>query len=184
MARQSFSPSLLEAALRATGEVLEYASDVEILIVGGAAGLLTGQLPAARTTFDCDVMVFVPAQAWHAVEQAGRRVAKQLGLAPTWLNGEANEMFRYRLPDGWEARRRVVGRFGRLNAFAVGRMDLIAMKVIAGRPQDREDLTELRPSAAELEFVGAYLDGLVARGADPRLVDDARVLLDALEVRA
>lgn len=184
MARKPFSPTLLETALRETGEALEYASEVEILIVGGAAGLLTGVLPPARTTFDCDVMVFVPAQAWHAVEQAGRRVARKLGLAPTWLNGEANEMFRYRLPDGWEARRRSVGRFGRLTAFAVGRMDLIAMKVIAGRPQDREDLAELRPTPAELEFVGAYLDGLVVKGADARLVEDARVLLESLEVRA
>lgn len=184
MARRSFSPTLLQQALQATGEALQYPADVEILIVGGAAGLLTGLLPPARTTFDCDVMVFVPAQAWHAVEQAGRRVAQALNLSPTWLNGEANEMFRYRLPDGWEARRSHVGRFGRLSAYAVGRTDLIAMKVVAGRPQDREDLAELRPTAAEIEFVGAYLDGLVGRGADPRLIDDARVLLDSLEICA
>lgn len=183
MARKPFSPTLLETALRETGAALEYAGEVEILIVGGAAGLLTGALPPARTTFDCDVMVFVPAQAWHAVEQAGRKAARALGLAPTWLNGEANEMFRYRLPDGWERRRRFIGLFGKLSVYAVGRMDLIAMKIIAGRPQDREDLGELRPTAAELEFVGEYLDALPGRGADVRLVDDARVLLEQLEVR-
>lgn len=184
MARKPFSPTLLEEALKATGEALEYPSEVEILIVGGAAGMLTGLLPPARTTFDCDVMVFVPAQAWHAVEQAGKRIARAMGLAPTWLNGEAGEMFRYRLPNGWEDRRRAVGRFGRLNVYAVGRADLIAMKIVAGRPQDREDLAQLRPTPAELEFVGAYLDSLVGRGADERLIDDARVLLDSLEVRA
>lgn len=183
MARKSFSPSLLEEALKATGEVLDFPAEVEILVVGGAAGMLTGMLPPARTTFDCDVMVFVPAQAWHAVEQAGRRVAKELRLSPTWLNGEAGELFGYRLPGGWEDRRRVIGHYGRLTVYAVGRADLIAMKVVAGRPQDREDLEQLRPTAAELEFVGAYLDGLVARGADARLIEDARVLLDSLEVR-
>jgi hypothetical protein len=46
----------VERALKKLGERFSYHTEVELLLVGGAAGMLTGLLPPARTTTDCDVM--------------------------------------------------------------------------------------------------------------------------------
>lgn len=46
----------IQAALEAVGARLGAGRDVEILIVGGAAAILTDQLPAATTTGDVDLL--------------------------------------------------------------------------------------------------------------------------------
>ena len=58
----------IEGALQRVGQVLESDIDVEILIVGGAAGMLTGVFPPTRTTTDCDVMLYVPAHCAHGYQ--------------------------------------------------------------------------------------------------------------------
>lgn len=78
--------SALEAALRRLGEVLGESRDIEILVVGGAAGMLTGLLPPSRVTTDCDVMIYMPEDALTHVELAAEKVAGELGLVPNWLN--------------------------------------------------------------------------------------------------
>lgn len=75
------STTAVEQALQRLGERLDYHRDVELLLVGGAAGMVTGVLPAQRTTTDCDVMIYVPPKALAAVELAAEIVASELGLA-------------------------------------------------------------------------------------------------------
>ena len=48
----------IRAALTSVGKHLRLDRDVEILIVGGAAGVLTGALPDGWTTADVDVIHF------------------------------------------------------------------------------------------------------------------------------
>lgn len=101
--------STIEAAFRRLGELVAYHRKIEILLVGGAAGMVTDVLPAGRTTSDCDVMVYMPQEALAAVEAAAGHVAEEMGLAAHWLNSDV-QLRRDALPDGWESRRMLVGR--------------------------------------------------------------------------
>jgi hypothetical protein len=52
----------IRRGLAKLGERLGLDHDVEILIVGGAAGILTGELPASMTTADADAICYRPAK--------------------------------------------------------------------------------------------------------------------------
>lgn len=174
--------SAVEQALSRLGKRFSYHTEVELLLVGGAAGMLTGLLPPLRTTIDCDVMAYVPEDAMGAVELAAAQVAGELGLSETWLNSEV-QLRRDALPDGWQTRRIVIGAWGQLRVFAVSRIDLIAMKVLAGRAQDIEDLRSMKPRADDVEFVRRYLDSLPAKGTRLHEIAEARELLASLEIQ-
>ena len=172
--------ALVEQALERLGQRFSYHTEVELVLVGGAAGMLTGVLPASRTTLDCDVMAYLPEQAMPAVEQAAEWVAREMGLSAKWLNSDV-QIRRDALPLDWKTRRVWIGAWGRLRVFAVSRVDLIAMKVLAGRGQDIEDIRSMRPRTDELDFVRRYLGMLADAGTLPAQIDDARTLLGSLE---
>lgn len=177
----SMNTSTVERALRRLGEVLEYHRDIEILLVGGAAGMVTGVLAPNRVTTDCDVMVYIPPEAMSAVELAAGEVADEMSLSPRWLNSDV-QLRLDSLPDGWEQRKITVGTFGRLRVSAASRPDLIAMKVLAGRDQDIEDLQAMRVRQDDVEFVNEYLESLDSKGTRQEQVEEARALLESLEV--
>jgi hypothetical protein len=86
--------------LEATAASLQWdGSPIEILLIGGAAGMLIGQLPAHRVTQDCDIMHLCPKEAQQAVLDAAAHVAVENGLPKTWLNTQAMDL--NVLPDGW-----------------------------------------------------------------------------------
>lgn len=185
---------LLEAALKRVGEVLAGSGSrstrqpvkivpIEILVVGGAAGLLTGLLPPSRTTLDCDVMVYAPPTAWHAVEQAAHTVGRELGLPTSWLNSVA-QMRIDSLPEGWQDRRILIGQFGRLHVWAISRVDLIAMKFIAHRAQDLEDLMWLKVKADDLGFVERFVQSLRGKRTPAREVEEAIEIIHDWQVTA
>jgi hypothetical protein len=137
----------------------EVGRNVEILIVGGAAGLLTGQLPASWTTGDVDVMnCHLPADR-ELVLDAAERVAREFDLPASWMS-DFGGLFVWTLPHKWESRRVLVGKFGRLHVYAVGRLDLITMKLLAHRSRDLEHLNLIRPTRDELAFVVGRFDEL------------------------
>lgn len=171
----------IEAALRRLGEELAYHTEVKIVLVGGAAGMLTNLLGPNQVTGDCDVMVYLPEEAMAAVELAAERVAAALELSPTWLNSDV-QLRIDALPDGWEQRTQYVGVYGLLHVEAVSRIDLIAMKVLAGREQDLEHLEALRMRADDVEFVRSYLEDLREKGTPHDQIEDAIELLDSLEL--
>jgi len=177
----SMNTSTVERALRRLGEVLEYHRDIEILLVGGAAGMVTGVLSPNRVTTDCDVMVDIPPEAMSAVELAAGKVADEMSLSPTCLNSDV-QLRLDALPDGWEQRKIPVGTHGRLQVSAASRPDLVAMKVLAGRDQDIEDLQAMRVRQDDVEFVSEYLNSLEGKGTKPEQIEDARTLLESLEV--
>ena len=62
---------------------------------------------------------------------------------------------------------------------AIGRLDLVAMKFIAGRAEDREDLRALKVTKDEAEFVREYLTKLARTHPQERdHVADALALLE------
>ena len=158
-------------ALRLTGEELNrHRPDfptVRIMLVGGVAGMVTGQLDPSRTTTDCDVVASEPVDLWNEVADAAGRAAEKLALNANWLNIDS-QMYLYRLPLGWRERCEIVGRFGPLEVLAVSRRDLICMKIVSApqRPQDREDVARLRPTEEELDFAEENLDRLESESLD------------------
>jgi hypothetical protein len=99
-------------------------------------------------------------------------VGRRTGLPANWLNRDAG-LYAEALPPDWETRRVNVGRFGVLQVWAIGRLDLIAMKFYSHRPQDREHLAQMKVTGAEREFVLRYLNAL-AGVADKSRLDMAR----------
>jgi uncharacterized nucleotidyltransferase DUF6036 len=176
--------SAIRRGLAALGARLGLGHAVEILIVGGAAGILTRELPAAMTTMDADAMCFHPAKDRDSVLEAAAVVSQELSLPSDWLN-EWSGLYAWTLPEGWKSRRVRVGAYGRLMVYAVGRLDLIAMKFIAHRERDRDHLAYLNVTPGDLNFVRAYLDSLSHKyprsrfPAESGKIDLARRYVDA-----
>jgi hypothetical protein len=145
-------------ALKRTGKWFQWPCPVEILLVGGAAGMTTGLFDASRNTLDCDVMCCVPSEATNAIIEAATQVGQEMGISTTWLNTQVRQL--NILPDGWHTRRQKVGDFGKLHVFSAGRLDLLAMKFYANRTIDREDVAMMKPRPDELAFVQTYLNML------------------------
>ena len=62
--------------LKETAEILHWDGEIiEILLIGGAAGMLSGQLSAHRVTQDCDVVNFRPEESQKAVLDAALQIA-------------------------------------------------------------------------------------------------------------
>lgn len=175
----------LETALRACAARLAGRSgggSVRILVVGGTAGLLGGLLRGSRTTGDCDVMAVRPEGAWPDVERAAAAVAKEMKLPENWLNTNCRA-FAWSMPLGWEGRCEPVGDFGLLEVWRASRIDLIASKIVAApkRPQDIEDVRDMRPTADELDFVQEHIDRLERESLDADASFDAqRAIVDVL----
>jgi hypothetical protein len=178
MPKRGLGERQLRGAIAALGARLDFPDEVEVVLVGGAAAILTGVL-RDRVTVDCDVVSHQPRAAGGALHAAAQRVAREQRLPADWFNAET-ETLAHRLPDGWRRRSIVVGRFGRITIVAIGRADLIAMKFIAGRAADIEDLGRLAVTAEEAEFVRAYLHALAERhpSREGPHVQDALVLLE------
>lgn len=175
---------LVLKALAAVGRALarrKRAGPIRVLVAGGTAGILGGLLRPERTTGDCDVMGLGDESDWGDLERAAAEVATQLDLPPTWLNRDC-QMYAWCLPVGWQGRCEEVDQFGPLEVLRVSRIDLIAAKVIGSptRPQDLEDLRDLRPAREELEFAGQNLDRLEAEHLDGRKFDQERAILNVL----
>jgi hypothetical protein len=119
-----------------------------------------------------DALKVIPPGQWDRLQDAAAEVGREMGLPADWLNRDAG-LFAEALPSDWEIRRVDVGRFGALQVWAIGRLDLIAMKFYSHRYQDREHLAIMHVTKEELEFVLQYLDSLTAR-ADPGKLEMAR----------
>ena len=175
------TPDILNYLEAVAGRLEWDGSAVEILLIGGAAGMLTGQLPYYRVTQDCDIMHIQPSDAQQSVLTAAAEVARLFGLPQTWLNTQAMPL--NVLPDGWRSRRTQIARFQTLSVYAVGRLDLLAMKFYANRPQDRQDIIAMKPSREEIEFCRRYLNLLKvpSRKAHLDQVVSALELVEAME---
>lgn len=167
--------------LNALGRHLPLDTPIDILLIGGAAGVLTEQLPLSRTTTDCDVMFYRPKDAGDAILEAVQQVAAKNQLPKNWLNFEAMQLDI--LPHGWHRRQIHIADFGPLHVYAVSRRDLLAMKCYANHTQDREDVLAMKPTREELAFVRTYLNmsRVPSRQANLDQVEWGMKYVDALE---
>ena len=100
--------------------------ETELIVVGGAALMLGGMVPASRVTQDIDI-VNAPAQVME--------------FAPSQdINDDADTFFYY-LPQGWRERSiEVPLDLCLLRVLIPSPCDLAVMKLLSGRPQDISDL--------------------------------------------
>lgn len=170
----------LEAVMKALANELGPGDTIELLLVGGAAGVLAGYLAPHRTTVDCDVMVWSPREAWPNLVRAARGVADAFDLPDGWLEN-ASQVFVYTLLPGWEPRRVLVLKCGRLTLHAPSRVDYIAMKLIAGRDVDLDDVVHMRMTRQEHEFIRSefleWPEGHFASGTVPGAIDRLDAIL-------
>lgn len=128
----------LERVFTALGDRLVRRGVVaDLFVVGGAAMALA--YDAVRVTRDVDA-VFVP----HGVVlDEARAVAKDLGLPPWWLNEQASVYISGQADPG---KRRVFDHPG-LRVMAASPEHVFAMKAMACRERDLDDLRSLAPLA-------------------------------------
>jgi len=124
----------IQDAFRRLGDRLAHRGIVaDIYVIGGAAMALA--YDARRATRDIDA-VFQP----HGVVlEEARAVADELGLPPWWLNEQASI---YVAPGGDPAAPRVFDHPG-LRVSVASPEHLLAMKVLAARRRDMEDISYL-----------------------------------------
>jgi hypothetical protein len=164
LAADRYDKQVIVSALRLAGAKLDWPAPVEIVIAGGAAGMLLGIWAPDRVTEDCDIVeISPPTQPRRALMQAAREAADEIGLSPDWLNDHFMTFGSLdTLSDGWRQRCVKVGTFGALEVTSLGRQDLLAMKLYAGRAQDIQDIRSgtAAMTAKDLLFMRAYLDSL------------------------
>lgn len=178
----------IDEALTLVGELLaaeghEYA----VIILGGAALNLLSVVE--RMTADVDILAFATPRPDRAPDRgtlheppnpipeplasAARIVARDLGLAPEWLNTGPALQWRVGLPAGLDQRVQW-RRYSALWVGVVGRYDLIFFKLFAAAdaagPQSvhYQDLLALRPSEAELDAAAAWVR---TQDASPEFAD-------------
>jgi hypothetical protein len=184
----SYDKRAITTALALTGSKLDWPGTVEIVIAGGAAGMLLGIWSSDRVTEDCDIVeISPPTQPRRAVMQAAREAADEIGLSPDWLNDHFMAFGTLDiLPDGWRQRCVKIGTYGKLEVTSMGRQDLLAMKLYAGRAQDIQDIhaqIELL-TAEDIAFMRAYLHSLKQpwrRHIKPEQLERAFLVLAEIE---
>jgi predicted nucleotidyltransferase len=160
----------IQRALTRLGERLHRRGVVaDLYVVGGAAIALA--FDARRATRDIDAL-FVP----HGIVlDEARAVADELGLPPWWLNEQASV---YLAPGPDTDAPRVFDHPG-LRVAVASPERLLAMKVLAARPRDEDDIRLL---AAHLGLTTA--DAVLALTAeifpDEPVPDRARLLVEDL----
>ncbi len=118
-------------ALRRLGERLAYRGVVaDLYVFGGAAMALAYDL--RRSTRDIDALF----QPHSAVTAEARAVAQELGLPPWWLNEQASA---YVAP-GADTDAPLVFDHPGLRVHAASPRHLLAMKALAGRRRDVDDI--------------------------------------------
>jgi hypothetical protein len=101
----------------------------------------------------------------------------ELDLPSGWFNNQV-QIRSDSLPIAWESRRILVDQGPRLSVYAAGRVDLIAMKFLAHRPQDLVDLTELKVTDADEAFVRSFLLAARQSGAHAGEIAEALDVLN------
>ena len=124
----------IERALRALAQRLHSRRvSGEVMLVGGAAMCLA--YAARAMTRDVDA-VFEPKTI---ISEESQRVAEEQGLNPDWLNDAAKGFLSPLLPAG----RQVVFTYPGLQVWAPPPDYIFAMKCLAARVEDREDVVTL-----------------------------------------
>ncbi len=171
-ARSPLTLASLQAAFRALDARLE---QPVTLVVGGGTAMMLAYGLQVRTT---DVDAYPVRGRLDEIAPHVRAVARELGLAPDWVNPHY-ETFAHVLPADYGARLREVFAGERLLVMALGVEDLLVMKCFAGREKDVGHARALLKRSPDLRIVERRIEELVERGVPGAL--DAADFLDDLQ---
>jgi hypothetical protein len=147
--------------LRLAFEALDARLDRPLtLVIGGGTAMLLAHGIQVRTT-DVDAYPASGGMDWLAPHVHG--VARELGLAPDWLNPHF-ETFAHVLPQDYATRLQPVFTGRLLRAAALGAEDLLVMKCFAGREKDVGHARALLGKVRSLEVVDRRIEELMERG--------------------
>lgn len=135
----------LEQVLRKLDE--RVSSSLDMVVVGGAAMIL--HFGASRATGDIDVIVLKGDPT--SLREAVKAVADEYDLPDDWLTDAAKGFADILPPDFYHRLVPLAVEFRHLRLYALGLPDQVAMKIIALREQDLEDLELLLPRLSEEE---------------------------------
>ena len=122
-------------------------SSFELIVIGGAAMIL--HFGASRATRDIDVLVLTGSEA--ELRKRAKDVAYEYDLPKEWLN-DAAKGFAVILPPDFGKRLSILPfSFQHLKLYALGTAEQVAMKIVALREQDLEDLELLLPQLSDEE---------------------------------
>lgn len=145
-----------------------------LLIGGGAAMLLAHGVPLS--THDVDGLPLDSALSPAAVEALAREVAAERGLSPHWYNDYFNT-FTWALPPDFRGRLVTVFQGRRLTVKALGAVDLLIMKCMAGREKDIGHARVLLRRGADWRAAERRLEELSQQG-HPAALQALRFLED------
>lgn len=173
--RPPLTAAVLEAAFKALDARLE--APLTLVVGGGTAMMLAYGLPV-RTT---DVDAYPARGRLDDIAAPIREVARELDLAPDWLNPHF-ETFAHVLPADYGARLKELFAGHRLRVSALGVEDLLLMKCFAGREKDVGHARALLRRKPDLRLVEKRIEELVERGV--RGAREAADFLDDLSEEA
>jgi len=122
-------------------------SSFDMVLIGGAAMIL--YFGAKRTTRDVDV--FILRGGASELRQAVKLVADNRELPDNWLNDAAKGFAGVLLSDFYHRLIPLDYKFNNIRLYVLGIPELVALKIIALREQDLEDLELLLPKMNEKE---------------------------------
>lgn len=123
------------------------ASTCEVVLVGGAAMIL--HFGAGRTTLDVDVLALRGDK--EDLIRAAAAVAQEHGLPPNWISDAVKGFADILPPDFQQRLTRLDLPVKQLHIYVLGLPEQVAMKIVALREQDLEDLELLLPGLSEAE---------------------------------
>lgn len=129
---------------------------VTLILGGGTAMMLAYQLPV-RTS---DADAYPQGITVEALDPLVKRVARQEGLSPDWLNAHF-ATFAHVLPGDYGSRLKDVFGGEHLRVRALGVEDLLIMKAFAGRAKDVGHARALLKRRPDLSIVEARLNVLL-----------------------
>lgn len=147
-----------------------------LIVGGGGAMLLAHSFPL--TTFDIDA---VP-KGLSTIELSAlaAKVGRKLNISPDWLNTWYSS-FTYVLPTDYEDRLVSVFKGQHLTVLALGAIDLLVMKVFAGRQKDIPHVRALIRAGADTDMVFDRIDEL-AKKKIPNTTKAARFLETVIDM--
>ncbi len=122
-------------------------TDCEMVVIGGAAMIL--HFGAPRTTRDVDVLVIKGEPA--TFRESVLAVARERGLPDGWMSDAAKGFADILPPDFQQRLVPLEFNLRHLRLYALGLPEQAAMKIVALREQDLEDLELLMPHMTEEE---------------------------------
>lgn len=122
-------------------------SPCDVVLIGGAAMILHFQ--ASRATRDVDMLVL--RGALTELREAIRAVARERNLPEGWMSDAAKGFVDILPPDFYHRITPLEIALQNMRLYVLGRPEQVAMKIVALREQDLEDLDLLLPQMSEAE---------------------------------